>query len=363
MRGLWSSVETFTEDSDHPPKYPTNWGYTAYSESVSNTFNPPFRVLTPAMMQTLSAGGSVTPGSFTGDGVFTRRSTDVLISRDDVADEYFALPNIAVGCNDTENCPDGNHELHGNRKTIQVFNGTNYLEAFEGIELKAQVNGALTVGSLTLYWTKNKDANFRNPKTAPLRGSSAGGLWLPGLGGSHPLYYYVPFLPGVHAEGGAFSAPYYDYTIGAPGDIDNGDKIEFVFRLDNGDMFVARLDAKGIPSDWYRRVRPFSFDILNIKTHQRGNVTVMNNVINSEKRELAYLFYSLPRAGRVTIQVYTLDGSLVKSIRRNEYRDKSEYTDTWDGTNNGGRPVARGMYFIRVVGPDIDEIRKVMVVK
>jgi hypothetical protein len=36
---------------------------------------------------------------------------------------------------------------------------------------------------------------------------------------------------------------------------------------------------------------------------------------------------------------------------------------TWDGTNAGGNPVARGMYFVRVVGPDIDEIRKVMVIK
>jgi flagellar hook assembly protein FlgD len=39
------------------------------------------------------------------------------------------------------------------------------------------------------------------------------------------------------------------------------------------------------------------------------------------------------------------------------------YSYYWDGTNLGGRPVARGMYFVRVVGPDIDEIRKVMVVK
>jgi len=89
----------------------------------------------------------------------------------------------------------------------------------------------------------------------------------------------------------------------------------------------------------------------------------MNNVINSDKKEQTYLRYHLVRPGRVTIQVYTLDGSLVKSIRRNEQRAAGEWVDTWDGTNNGGRSVARGMYFIRVVGPDIDEIRKVMVVK
>jgi flagellar hook assembly protein FlgD len=61
--------------------------------------------------------------------------------------------------------------------------------------------------------------------------------------------------------------------------------------------------------------------------------------------------------------VFTLDGTLVKSIRRNEHRDVGEWTDVWDGTNNGGRPVVRGMYFVRVVAPDIDEIRKIMVVR
>jgi flagellar hook assembly protein FlgD len=86
-------------------------------------------------------------------------------------------------------------------------------------------------------------------------------------------------------------------------------------------------------------------------------------VINSDNRENVYIRYNLTRPGRVTIQVFTLDGTLVKSIRRNEQRAIGIYTDSWNGTNNGNRPVARGMYFIRVVGPDLDEIRKVMVVR
>jgi len=39
------------------------------------------------------------------------------------------------------------------------------------------------------------------------------------------------------------------------------------------------------------------------------------------------------------------------------------YTTSWDGKNRSGAPVARGIYFIRVVGPDFDEIRKVLVVR
>jgi flagellar hook assembly protein FlgD len=64
----------------------------------------------------------------------------------------------------------------------------------------------------------------------------------------------------------------------------------------------------------------------------------------------------------VTILVFTLDGDVVKALHRGRL-GAGTYTFTWNGTNAGGNPVARGMYFIRVVGPGIDEIRKVMVIK
>jgi flagellar hook assembly protein FlgD len=117
-----------------------------------------------------------------------------------------------------------------------------------------------------------------------------------------------------------------------------------------------------IPDEWYTLVRPFSFGIHDI-TRQRGGVTILNNVINSEKRERVFIDYTLRSAGRVTIQVFTLDGNLVYAIKRNVMEGAGSYRVSWDGANQGGRPVARGMYFIRVVAPDIDEIRKVMVIK
>jgi len=40
-----------------------------------------------------------------------------------------------------------------------------------------------------------------------------------------------------------------------------------------------------------------------------------------------------------------------------------EHRITWDGRNRAGQVVARGLYFIRVVGPNLDEIRKVLVVR
>jgi len=128
----------------------------------------------------------------------------------------------------------------------------------------------------------------------------------------------------------------------------------------------SRLDispGSPVPNDWFRQVQPFSFQVDSVK-RQRSGVTILNNVINVSIRERVFLEYYLVRGGRVTVQVFTLDGTLVKVLENSTQAasDAYPYRLEWNGTNNGGRPVARGMYFIRIVAPDIDEIRKVMVV-
>jgi hypothetical protein len=151
--------------------------------------------------------------------------------------------------------------------------------------------------------------------------------------------------------------------------VEEGSSVEFYFRAggtasSGPDLFVVRLDSKAgdpIPSDWYRRIKPFSFSIQDI-IRQRSGVSILNNVINPDKGESVYLDYVITRGGRVTIQVFTMDGNLVKVLERSS-KGAGEYIVEWNGRNNGGRAVARGLYFIRVVAPDLDEIRKVMVVK
>jgi hypothetical protein len=127
-------------------------------------------------------------------------------------------------------------------------------------------------------------------------------------------------------------------------------------------LYAVRLHdpAGGIPNDWYRRLRVFGVNLQEL-LYQRGGVTILNNVIYPGVRETVLNYY-LSRGGEVTIQVFTMDGTLVKQLERG-YKSAGEWAASWDGKNAGGRAVARGMYFIRAVAPDIDEIRKVMVVK
>lgn len=90
----------------------------------------------------------------------------------------------------------------------------------------------------------------------------------------------------------------------------------------------------------------------------------MNNVINPDRGERAQLLLNLDadNAGMFTINVFNLAGDLIDVLHRGRL-EAGEHTTTWDGTNRAGRIVARGIYFIRVVGPGIDEYRQVMVVR
>ena len=64
----------------------------------------------------------------------------------------------------------------------------------------------------------------------------------------------------------------------------------------------------------------------------------------------------------MTIQVFTMDGDIV-TVLCAATESAGEHRITWDGRNRAGQVVARGLYFVRAVGPNLDEIRKVLVVR
>ena len=105
----------------------------------------------------------------------------------------------------------------------------------------------------------------------------------------------------------------------------------------------------------------WSFKIKSI-TEQRGGVTILNNVINPDKGEKTVVKVNQPVNGKLNVIVMTLDGNIVTYLNRGEAL-AGEHFFTWNGKNKAGNSVARGMYFVRVIGGDFDETRKVMVVK
>lgn len=105
----------------------------------------------------------------------------------------------------------------------------------------------------------------------------------------------------------------------------------------------------------------WSFKVKSV-TNQRGGVTILNNVINATYGEKAIVKINLPQDGNLDVMVMTLDGNIVTYLNHGATTSGEHYF-TWNGTNNAGFKVARGLYFVRVISSTIDETRKIMVVK
>ena len=109
-----------------------------------------------------------------------------------------------------------------------------------------------------------------------------------------------------------------------------------------------------------------SIDLWSYKTktinRQRGGVTILNNVINATNGEDAVINITAPSSGNLSVMILTLDGNVVQYLHRGNI-EAGEYNFYWNGTNLNNTKVARGLYFVRVIGLDIDETRKIMVVR
>jgi hypothetical protein len=153
-----------------------------------------------------------------------------------------------------------------------------------------------------------------------------------------------------------------DFTIPASdGKVADGNTIEFLFADDFGFGFGTRYCLRVLDPNDPRTVRPYAFKISDV-IRQRNGVTIVENVINPGAGDRTRLSYTLSKSGRVTIQIFSLGGDIV-NVLYSGYQAAGDYSASWDGRNRAGRAVARNVYFIKIVAPDIDEIRKVLVVK
>ena len=75
-------------------------------------------------------------------------------------------------------------------------------------------------------------------------------------------------------------------------------------------------------------------------------------------RENTGLTFSLPRAQRVTVGVFAVDGRRVRTLYRGSM-PAGEHRITWDGCDDGGRRVASGLYFAALEGAEGRMTRRV----
>lgn len=150
-------------------------------------------------------------------------------------------------------------------------------------------------------------------------------------------------------------------------------EVQFLFRIGNtkidhegdattfSDLYALRIPEENVLRDDYSFLDLWSFSLNDIKK-QRGGVTILNNVINATVKEQTVIEVDMASDGLLNVFIMTLDGNIIKRLSKGQKKAGTHYFK-WDGTNNAGKTVARGLYFVRVSGKDIDETRKVMVVK
>ncbi len=257
----------------------------------------------------------------------------------------------------------------------RLFDGSgstgNTVLANEDIQLEYSVipDGETTAiaDELTLYIGINPSANSISNEYNDITGEDSR-VWLPEIVkiiSNHANENNVETISKINNH----SAPL-DILVNSSYNWNAGDQFQFLFSIDGKTidhdndaltppipLFALNLkDPKNLAS-----IDLWSLDIADIAT-QAGGVTILNNVINTNVNEKTRLEVDVKKAGNLTIQVMTIDGNIVKTLHRGRTSEGLHYYH-WDGKNGAGDAVARGMYFIRVVGPGIDETRKVMAVK
>ena len=126
-------------------------------------------------------------------------------------------------------------------------------------------------------------------------------------------------------------------------------------------LYTFRMPKERIAAGDFSYLDLWSFTTRDL-TRQRGGVTILNNVINAALGEKTAIEVNMKNDGNLNVFVMTLDGNIIKRLSKGSVKAGTHYF-YWDGKNGAGKPVARGLYFIRVSGNGIDETRKVMVVK
>ena len=72
--------------------------------------------------------------------------------------------------------------------------------------------------------------------------------------------------------------------------------------------------------------------------------------------------YSLKKESNVTLKIYNLQGQLVK-ILINEYKPAGYYEVSWNGTNDDGKKVSRGVYLYRITAGNFSDTKKLILLR
>jgi len=76
----------------------------------------------------------------------------------------------------------------------------------------------------------------------------------------------------------------------------------------------------------------------------------------------ATVVFTLVRPARANVSVYDLRGHLV-TVLASGHHDQGRHEVVWHGKDGHGQQVASGVYFVRMQAGDIEQIKRIVMVK
>jgi hypothetical protein len=91
-------------------------------------------------------------------------------------------------------------------------------------------------------------------------------------------------------------------------------------------------------------------------------VTALAGIYPNPFNPVTRVSFSLKEKGHVSLRIYDVSGRLVR-VLVNEIRDAGSYDTVWNGSNDGGRAAASGIYFCRMETKDYDRTLKMVLLR
>ncbi len=183
------------------------------------------------------------------------------------------------------------------------------------------------------------------------------GSWYEAMGGNGP---YISGVYGPSVDG----HPYVTLTDGWELDrMYAGGSPTLGAQNDAGRlMYFAQVLTKGFAAVCGMSLTP----VADVPTNTIRNVDFLGSIWGNPMVAggRATVHFGLAKTDRVEIKVYDVTGRLVKTLANRDFPG-GEHTLVWDGTNDQGRTVARGVYFTQVkyVNSRFVDAKKVTVLK
>jgi len=102
--------------------------------------------------------------------------------------------------------------------------------------------------------------------------------------------------------------------------------------------------------------------ISGVSTHSFPTASLLQNHPNPFNPS-THIKYVLDGPGHVRLQVFSVNGELVRTLVNAQHDQAMTYQVTWDGRNKDGRALPSGVFFYRLESPGGVEMKKMVLLK